>query len=89
MLLLLLLNSLQIHGAQINRMVDVTVVVEDIVALDLDHGLNEFSNSFSSKKKSMSKNAKKLGVNEQCFIATNCFLSPLKNKSHHFGHVHL
>lgn len=87
MLLLLLLNSLQIHGAQINRMVDVTVVVEDIVALDLDHGLNEFSNSFSSKKKINEQ--KKLGVNEQCFIATNCFLSPLKNKSHHFGHVHL
>lgn len=87
MLLLLLLISLQIHGAQINRMVDVTVVVEDIVALDLDHGLNEFSNSFSSKKKINEQ--KKLGVNEQCFIATNCFLSPLKNKSHHFGHVHL
>lgn len=59
MLLLLLLNSLQIHGAQINRMVDVTVVVEDIVALDLDHGLNEFSNSFSSKTKINEQKCKK------------------------------
>lgn len=36
----------QIHEVQIKWMVDATVVVEDIVAQDLDHGLNGFSNSF-------------------------------------------
>lgn len=41
----------QIRVAQINWMVDVTVVAEDIVVQDLDHGLNEFSNSFSLAKK--------------------------------------
>ena len=55
LVLYLSLSFAQIHVAQINRMVDVTVDVEDIVVQDLDHGLNEFTNSFSCKKNQLAK----------------------------------
>lgn len=42
-------SLLQIREVQIKWMVDVTVVAEDIVVRDLDHGSNEF-HSFSSKQ---------------------------------------
>lgn len=62
-------------------MADVIIVAEDIVVQDLDHGLNEFSNSFSSKteKKKYFANTNeqnaKHGVSKTVFFATNYCLS--------------